>query len=869
MKWTAQIFIASALLICMPVFSQLIQVEYSGAIGPTDWTRGWTNYKPVETDYPPANTLIPNMISTNTYLSKRNVYLLKGFVYVANNATLYIEAGAIIRADRDSKAVLVITKGAKIRAIGTETEPIIFTSNQNKGERSPGDWGGIMILGNSGINNPKGSAVAEGIQNPDLGAYGGSDPEDNSGIMRYVRIEFPGYKIINNEKELNGLTMFGVGRRTKIEYVQVSFSKDDSYEWFGGTVNCNNLISYKCTDDDFDMTAGFSGILQFGVALRNPGLKDISGSSGIEADTYGKETEFDYNDKVLTRSVISNFTIISPDPGKDAFAQGFTQNKYAVSIKNNGQISVYNTLIMGFQNGFYIGGAQSEGYIETNQIKLKNNLLYGAVSPMIADVKSNIDLNTWYVTPEYKNTYIRNYDNSILTDPFNHIYPNFSPIAGSAVLKSSSFDELKKYLEGILFYDKPDYIGAFGNVDWTAKWSNFDPAKTQYPDKTVVTVQGKITADTKWTASNTYLLKGIVVVENNAILTIEPGTVVKGDAATKGVLLINNKSKIIAEGTETSPIIFTSSKSTADRKPGDWGGIVILGAGRTNNRDNMTSFKNYGPLSNYTFGGSRFWEESGSLKYVRVEHAGGLIQGSPQKMAAIMFGGVNKINMDYVQVSCSEANGFGFVGGSANGKHLIAFSNTDDDFDVEEGYGGILQYGVVLRNPITADIKKSNSLESFATEVENAQFLPTNAFFTNFSFIGPLKTRAAQYNLNLNSCIHLNKNSSISVSNSIILGYPKGVIFEGDKVDFNILSQQLSFKNNIVAGCFSPILKVGTTGMFDGLKDPKPWFTGPAGKNKILLEAAEVKLTDPFNIASPNFLPAPGSPCLNTVFMGY
>ena len=426
--------------------AQLKEVDFSGAVGSKDWTRGWTNFKPTEAEYPATNDVLSGVINSNTTLSKKNCYLLKGFVYVTNNATLTIEAGTIIRGDKDSRAVLIICKGAKINALGTEIEPIVFTSNQAKGNRTPGDWGGIIVLGNSIVNNTNGTSVAEGIANPKLGTYGGTDYHDYSGVMRYVRIEFPGFKYVNNEKEHNGLTMCGLGKKTKIEFIQISYSKDDSFEWFGGTVSCNNLISFKAQDDDFDVTNGYSGTLQFGIALRNPSLKEATGSSCIEADSYNKGEETTYNTNLLTKCVISNFTLISSELSKDQITSNIVQNKYAVAIRGNAQIWVFNSLMVGFQHGFYVAGAESESYLEDNTIKLKNNFVVGAIAPIKAEVESRIDLNSWFVKREFTNTYLKIYHKSIIKDPFNQITPIFLPLADSFLYKSSSFKDLKKYI---------------------------------------------------------------------------------------------------------------------------------------------------------------------------------------------------------------------------------------------------------------------------------------------------------------------------------------------------------------------------------------------------------------------------------------
>jgi hypothetical protein len=240
----------------------------------TDWTYGWANFNPNETNYPVTSLTIENDITSNTTL--QGVVLLKNKVYVKNNSTLTILPGTIIRGDYTTQGTLIVTKGSKIIANGTESDPIVFTSNQNATFRAEGDWGGLVLLGKARNNQPGGVAYIEGITQSSDTEYGGNDDHDNSGSLKYVRIEFAGIPLEPN-KEINGLTFGSVGDGTIIDYIQVSHSGDDSYEWFGGTVNCKHLISYSTTDDDFDTDFGYRGNVQFGLGIRNPEMYDAAG----------------------------------------------------------------------------------------------------------------------------------------------------------------------------------------------------------------------------------------------------------------------------------------------------------------------------------------------------------------------------------------------------------------------------------------------------------------------------------------------------------------------------------------------------------------------------------------------------------------
>ncbi|MCG9879214.1 MAG: hypothetical protein MH472_01310, partial [Bacteroidia bacterium] len=238
-----------------------------------------------------ARTITGSITSNTTFFSD-TIYTLDGYIYVKNNATLTIQPGTIIKGKFGTKATLIITRNGAINANGTSTRPIVFTSEKPAGQRNKGDWGGLVILGKAPINRPTdcstcpGAAVAAaeaGIQNAVEGdidnsagdaLYGGTDENHNAGTLRFVRVEYAG-TVITPGNEINGLTMGGIGKQTKIEYVQVSFADDDAFEWFGGNADAKYLVSYRNVDDDFDTDFGFTGRVQFGIVLRDSLLYDI------------------------------------------------------------------------------------------------------------------------------------------------------------------------------------------------------------------------------------------------------------------------------------------------------------------------------------------------------------------------------------------------------------------------------------------------------------------------------------------------------------------------------------------------------------------------------------------------------------------
>lgn len=421
----------------------------------------------------PVDSVIEGNINSNVTLSSSKKYLLRGFVNVNPPATLTIEPGTIIYGEKDSKGSLIINRGAKIIANGTKQKPIVFTSQQPAGQRGPGDWGGIIIAGNSTINVPGGTATIEGGTGTIYG--GGSNPndDDNSGILRYVRIEFPGIAYLP-DNEINGLTLGGVGRGTTIEYVQVSYSGDDSFEWFGGNANAKYLISFKAVDDDFDMDFGFRGNLQFGFALRDPNIADISGSNGFETDNDGTGT---YNSP-RTLPVISNFTIVGPMPDT-TFTQYNPNFKRGAHIRRSAQTSIYNSIVMGFPIGLLLDGSGVRYSAVGDTLQIRNSIWAGLKAGNgITTNQSGFDVTGWFDTPSFGNQKYAQASQVGLIDPFNLTNPNPVPSSSSPASSGASFSNPRLSS----FFTQTSYIGAFdpSGSRWDEGWTNYNPQYTDY-----------------------------------------------------------------------------------------------------------------------------------------------------------------------------------------------------------------------------------------------------------------------------------------------------------------------------------------------------------------------------------------------------
>jgi hypothetical protein len=407
-------------------------------------------------------------ITSNETWTSDKIYILKGFVYVESGATLTIQPGTIIKGDKNSKGSLIIKRGAKIIAQGTASQPIVFTSSQPAGSRDYGDWGGVIICGKAPVNLPGGEGLVEG----GVDAYfGGNDPEDNSGILEYVRIEYPGIAFQPNQ-EINGLTLAGVGRGTKINHVQVSYSGDDAFEFFGGTVNAKYLISYKAWDDDFDTDNGWSGTIQFAVALRDPAIADQSGSNGFESDNDGQGTSA----TPITSGIFCNVSIFGPKKDGSTTING--QFKRAAHIRRNSQLKIFNSLLAGFPTGLLIDGSACETNANNGDLVVANTIISGCNTPLSTASGSTFDINTWFNDPSKSNQVISDNSTLMVDNAWNLSSPNFVPQSGSPLLSGASFTHPQLATNPNI--EVVSFRGAFGSQDWTTPWVEYNPQQKNY-----------------------------------------------------------------------------------------------------------------------------------------------------------------------------------------------------------------------------------------------------------------------------------------------------------------------------------------------------------------------------------------------------
>lgn len=427
-----------------------------------------------------STTMNSTAISGVITLNSSTTYILKGNTNVINGGVLIVEPGTKIFGDYNTKGTLIIQRGGKIIANGNANNPIVFTSRQPAGQRRAGDWGGIIVLGRSAINTSTGvdSAEIEGF-GPGLGPVYGGQPvinDDSSGVLRYVRIEFPGVNLTGiSGNEINGLTMGGVGSRTVIENIQISYSGDDSFEWFGGNVNCRYLVSYKALDDDWDCDNGFRGRVQFGISIRDSAIADISSSNGFEIDN-NNNTPSNFNGP-RTKPVFSNMTVIGPFITTASAANPLFQR--GAHLRRNMLASVYNSIIMGWKVGIRFDGSGVGDAAASDTVQLRNIIFAGNLKLADSTGTGTFSPQQWLQTSSFQNTVLSQNTQVQLTDPFN-IYPdvplpannvnNWIPLPGSPALSGASFAN-----PNLTGFQNVTFRGAFGTDNWTSGWTQFNP----------------------------------------------------------------------------------------------------------------------------------------------------------------------------------------------------------------------------------------------------------------------------------------------------------------------------------------------------------------------------------------------------------
>ena len=681
----------------------------------------------------------------------------------AQGVTLTIPAGSDVRFG--SSGFLIITRGSRIHAQGTRTNPITFSS-EDEGFEDTGEWGGIILQGFAPQFGPGNTGSCHGASTfcnvdgeggDDVGKYGGNDPADSSGVMRYVRIAEGGL-VASANNEVNGLTLQGVGHGTTLEYIQVHGNRDDGVEWFGGTVNAKWLVLTNNDDDDLDYDEGYKGNIQYALIVKKQEGGPIGGNDprGIEANS----SDNDYVPQ--TEATLANVTIIGGSVNNDASSQGGRQP--GMRLRGAVTTKIFNSVVENFDAGcIRIDDANvSEVGTVASDIELTNvfgECLNGFYArDRDADVESNVGARSMSFNDAFA------------------VIEDFATLSAAPTITATA--------NGSSFvFDQTSYVGAIdpsvtdvANAWWSG-WTlpgTLGQEVVETPDSTPAfvtcnasssqcTVTGTIDEDYVFTAGTEWLLNGFVqvgdgnreIVSNEdaaavkaagVTLTIRPGVEVKGNS--NGVLLVTRGSKIVANGTATDPITFSSSEDADYDGLGEWGGLVIQGFAPQYGSGN--SGVCHGASQTYCnvdgeggddigkYGGSDKGDNSGVLRYVRIAE-GGLVASANNEVNGLTLQGVGHgTAIDYVQVHSNRDDGVEWFGGTVNATHLVLTSNDDDDVDFDEGYQGNIQYVLIRKSQsATATPVGGNDPRGIEANSSDNSYVPqTNAAVANVLLLG-------------------------------------------------------------------------------------------------------------------------------------
>src|SRR5436190_22732815 len=391
-----------------------------------------------------------------------------------------------------------------------------------------------------------------------------------------------------------------------------------------------------------------------------------------------------------------------------------------------------------------------------------------------------------------------------------------------------------------------------------------------------ITLEGRINADTLLKKQNVYILKGLVYMVGNHTMTVEPGTTVKGsfNGADVAALIIARGSKLIAAGTATEPIIFTSA--APNPQSGDWGGIVLCGKAPINTSYNGTAglYQVEGGVDNANGDGLAGSgdavapapvsnDNSGTLQYVRIEYAGYAYQPDKEVNSLTMAAVGSGTTIDHVQVVYAKDDAYEWFGGTVNCKYLIALKTQDDDFDTDNGFSGKIQFGLILRNSVIADISNSEAIENDNNASGTTAAPKTTAIFSNITAIGPKATLNNIGSSLFRGATHIRRNTGISIFNSIIMGWPRGIEIDattGTSTALNIEDSTIRLRNITLAGNTVNTRFSGTAGItITNDAASTSWFTNSYYNNDILTNTSDAKLIQPFNYTAPDPTPFAGA----------
>jgi len=803
---------------------------YVGAFdGQTNWMAGWTvgvnggfpsdiqnafeqglatdvsSEFPQITDKPVYRLNTDSTFTSDVTFTNTAHWILDGRTAVGddneNSAVLFVQSGTTIIGE-EGEDFLVARRGSRIEALGTASAPITMTSIQDVTgqETDIGQWGGLVLLGRAPANScgdQVGETTTEELEScgvsaeGDAGQFGGTDPEDNSGTLNYVIVKHAG-RTLGNGDELNGISFAGVGSATNVNYIQVHQNLDDGIEFFGGTVNVRHVVLTDIGDDSFDWSFGWTGNAQFVYIVQN----SEAGDNAFESDN----SEFDASALPLTNPTVANVTI-----------QG-AANTNGVRLRAGTAGTLKNFLVvgpLGYENCLRINGAEAEANASAGTLSISNSFV-----ACEGDANFGNDFTQGIFEADTSNRVFAS------ASELNLAADGRTPEATSPVLGAGA-----DLSEDNSYFVATDYVGAFdGSNDWTAGWafgldggfptnvqnaleqgiatdvSTSFPAITDKPvyqlgADTTFTADVTLTNDAHWVLNGRTAVGGDNV--DSAILYIQEGTTVFGQEG-EDFLVARRGSKIEALGTAQAPIIMTSVQDLTGQETaqGQWGGLVLLGRAPANSCGDQVGETTEAELNSCgvsaegdagQFGGNMPNDDSGTLNYVVVKHAGRTL-GNGDELNGISFAGVGSGTVvDYIHVHQNLDDGVEFFGGTVSVKHVVLTAIGDDSFDWSFGWTGNAQF-VLIKQDETGD----NAFEADNSEFDAAATPLTNPNIANVTVIGS----------NGANGVRLRAGTAGSLWNFAVTGpagYANCLRVNGDEAQANATSGSLFMLNSAIA----------------------------------------------------------------------
>lgn len=590
-------------------------------------------------DPTPDATGLTGTISEDMTISE-DVFL-EGAVTVEDGVTLKINKGVTIVAKANDLSYLLIKQGGKLIAEGTADEPIVFTATSQEA----GAWGGLHICGKAPINSG-----ATGLSEIGNATYGGDDDGDSSGSLKFVRVEYSG-TILDAEHEANGISFYGVGKGTTVDNIEVYIGADDGIEFFGGTVEISHVKVYGVGDDSFDWTEGWSGKGQYLTAIQTPG-----GDRGIEGDNLGS----DNTATPFANPTLSQVTLIGDGEGEG----------YGMKLREGTKGKIYNFIVSGFD--------KRSIHVEHDQTLLNvvdGSLVadYGYVNEVVSDLPIKYSAS----------------ENSEKPSGLSEHY--FEKSANVKIMDLSGIDASQTYDGGTDVSAMDSWFATDSKIgsgsDW-ASWMRSGDGDGASTLNTTTLLNGFITEDT-YVYEDAELI-GNVRVKDGATLYIKEGVTITADAADLSYLLVEQGGKIEAIGTADAPIVFTANSQEA----GAWGGLHICGKASINSGSTGLS-----EIGGAVYGGTDDEDNSGTLKYVRVEYSGTILDAEHEANGISLYGVGSGTTIEYVQIYIGADDGIEFFGGTAAVKYAYVYGAGDDSFDWTEGWRGKGQFLIAVQTP--------------------------------------------------------------------------------------------------------------------------------------------------------------------------